>query len=148
MKQRKQQKQTKVAYQAMIVMPEEATVLLQAAASGDPNAIAIMRVMGAWLEQAITITDPSKTPLCLDCDTAFTAENLPPMAYAVLMPFMPGSGPDFIRPGKPQKRGNTLTTGICAGCVQRHGGAKLLEIAMHGWRTIVPNMQIIHAGHG
>jgi hypothetical protein len=41
-------KQIKTAYQAMLIMPEEAPVLLRAAMSGDSNAAAIMCVIASW----------------------------------------------------------------------------------------------------
>jgi hypothetical protein len=144
MRQRARHKQIKTVYQGMIVMPDEAPELLRAAAYGDSNAAAIMSVIANWLKQAAAITDPNKIPLCLDCDTAFTGVE-PPAAFAVLMPFISGSGPDFITPGKPQKKGNSLTTGICARCAQRDG-AELLAKAMDGWRTIIPDAQAVPLG--
>jgi hypothetical protein len=134
----------KSVWQGLIITIDEAPALVLAAADGDPNAAAIMRVIANWLKQAAAITDPNKTPLCLDCDTAFTGAA-PPLAFAILMPFMPGAT-HFVMTNK--KKGDALTTGICARCLHQYGSEKLLATAMREWRKIVPDAQTLQMGHG
>jgi len=129
------------AFTSVIVRPQEMRTLLRAAANGDPTTAAVVKAIGNWLAQAHT-ANPEKAPLCLDCDTSFTDDALP-HAFAVLMPFIPGSGPRFFH--KTGKSGNAITTGFCARCAERCPD-ELQDAAIRGWSKIMPSLQVVKPG--
>jgi hypothetical protein len=133
------------AFNGMIILPEEFPALMLAAGSGNKDAEAIASVIVSWFRQAAAVTNPNKTPLCLDCDTSFTSAA-PPTAFAILMPIARGGRTLVFHKG--QHSGDAVVTGICERCTQR---PDLLAAAMRRWREIIPDadFQSVHrqAGH-
>jgi hypothetical protein len=136
----------KSAYEGMIIPYYDVPgLMLNAAGGAVGNPLIVAGGLRLWFEMALAVSDPNKAPLCLCCEATFGRAALP-QAFAVLVPFIPDGSGHFSIKGKRKRKGNVLVTGVCADCTERHGLTGLLDVAMAGWRKMMPDAERLVAG--
>ncbi len=119
------------AVEAFIVTPPDIRLALDAAATGDPRAAAIMQALNDWLTWSATAR-PGDAPLCLSCDVEFTGGAVPTV-FAMAVPF---ANPVAA-----------LVSGVCYDCAARaRRGDGLMASALRGWRAVWPDLRAVEGG--
>jgi hypothetical protein len=99
---------TTCAWEFHVVGPENVAGALLASYEGDKLATQVLIAIGKALKNvaAKAKTERPMLCMCLDCETAFSTENMP-IAFGVTLPMFP-TGKDVV-----------IASGICLKCYER-----------------------------
>jgi hypothetical protein len=106
------------------------------AGSTAPDLVALVRGIAEFLTQ-IDASAKGRGPLCLACETEFSA-NETPADFLLTVPMMA----DWSKTNAAM-----MLTGICARCCQ-HTDEQLLAVAMKLTRGLWPDAQVMHREEG